>query len=90
MIKAKNAGDLKVSIKESEDDPLAGLVAVTEALGGYFGAKSVVLSPLEQAALWSVLERETTSRPVHDGLRGLLSLSHDHADALLALLRRLF
>ena len=73
-----------------DDDPLANIVAVTEALGGYFGAKSVVLSPLEQAALWSVLDRERTSRPVHDGLRGLLSLSHEHAEAFLAFLRRIF
>lgn len=75
---------------EVDDDPLANIVAVTEALGGYFDAKTLVLSPLEQAALWSVLERERTSRPVHDGLRGLLSLSHDHAEALLGLLRRVF
>lgn len=74
---------------DSDDDPLAGLVAVTEALGGYFPSKSVALSPLEQAALCSVLDRETTSRPTHDGLRGLLCLSHDHADALLGLLRRI-
>lgn len=71
-----------------KDRALDELVRMTEEAGGYFSPKRVTLSPLEQAALWSVLDRERTSRPVHDGLRGLLSLSHDHAEALLGLLRR--
>lgn len=75
---------------DTTQDPLAEITAVTEEAGGYFVSRPVILSPLEQAALWSVLERERTSRPVHDGLRGLLSLSHDHAEAFLHLLRRLF
>jgi len=72
-----------------DEDPLAGLVAVTEALGGYLDPKAVVLSPLERAALWEVLDRDRTASPTHGGLRGLLSLSHDHADALLNFLRRI-
>jgi hypothetical protein len=74
----------------SSDESLTEITRLSEEVGGYFAPKSVVLSPLEQASLWSVLDRERTSRPVHDGLRGLLSLSHDHADAFLGLLRRLF
>lgn len=91
MIKKANPSDrLRVEVTEDpDDDPLAGLAAVTEALDGYLNPKTVVLTPLEQTALCSVLERETTSRPTHDGLRGLLSLSHDHAEALLGLLRRI-
>lgn len=86
--KADRPQDLKVEVVE--DDPLAGLVAVTEALGGCFNAKTVVLSPLEQAALWQVLDRDRTCRPVHGGLAVLLGLSHEHGEALLALLRRIF
>lgn len=97
MIRKLNPSD-ELSVKLLEDtrdhvvgddvDPLAGIDAVAAALGGFPGLSTVSLTALEHAALREVLLREATSRPIHDGLRGLLSLSHDHAEALLGLLRR--
>lgn len=99
MIRKLNPYD-KLSVKMLEDtrddvvaddvDPLAGIDALTMTLDGCPTVKAVALTALEHAALREVLLREATSRPIHDGLRGLLSLSHDHAEALLGLLRRVF
>jgi len=97
MIKAKGADELRVSIKNAmadpaidSSDPLEELTRISEEVGGYFNPKTLVLSPLEQAALWQLLDRDRTCRPVHGGLGTLLSLSHEHAQALLGLLRRVF
>lgn len=62
-------------------------VADPEPLPGTYPV--ITLSSAEREALQSVLHRETSCRPHHDGLRGLLSLSHAESEALLGLLRRI-
>jgi hypothetical protein len=61
----------------------------SDVVVGPDGALTVHLTVAEREALRALLERETTSRPSYDGLRGLLSLTNPQNDALLGLLRRL-
>ena len=59
------------------------------AINSLDGHARVYITAQERDALKAVLDRETTSRPSYDGLRQLLSLSHDDAEALLGFLRRI-
>jgi hypothetical protein len=72
-----------------EGNPVERLafVADPEPLPGTYPV--LTLSDPERQALQSVLHRENSCRPHHDGLRGLLSLSHAESEALLGLLRRI-